>query len=211
MLEQQAEAEDWAALALWDNEAEVLRWQTALLPELRKMLNETGAQVLADFSPELVWDTFDPRVRSWLAEREQMIKAIVGNREAELRTSLADGYEQRENLLQLRRRVEVYGAEAPWKAERIARTEVVGAMGVANYAAGEQAGGSEKVWVATRDIRVRDAHALLDGTRLQAKENFQSEMGGMGPGPHLMDSAADQINCRCTLDWYFAEEAEEEP
>ncbi len=193
-------------LALWNHEDEVLRWQLALTPALQATINETGAKVLADFSPELVWDAFDPRVRSWLQNRQQVIKTIVESREAELRTSLAEGYEQRENLLQLRRRVEEYGAEAPWKAERIARTEVVGGMNIANYAAGEQAGASEKIWVATRDIRVRDAHAALDGTRIPVKELFHSETGGAGLGPHQMDSAADVINCRCTLDFFFAEE-----
>jgi len=54
-----------------------------------------------------------------------------------------------------------------------------------------------KVWDASLDGRTRPAHGALDGTEEDAQGNFRSSLGGYGPGPHLMQNAADDINCRC--------------
>ncbi len=54
-----------------------------------------------------------------------------------------------------------------------------------------------KVWDATLDGRTRDAHGALDGVEEDAEGNFRSSAGGYGPGPHLMNNASDDINCRC--------------
>lgn len=56
-----------------------------------------------------------------------------------------------------------------------------------------------KVWDATLDGRTRDAHGALDGQEEDAKGNFRSSAGGYGPGPGMMNNAADDINERCRI------------
>ena len=55
------------------------------------------------------------------------------------------------------------------------------------------------MWNATRDGRTRNDHGRLDGTFPDENGDFKTPTGGKGPGPGLMQNAADDINCRCRL------------
>lgn len=58
---------------------------------------------------------------------------------------------------------------------------------------------THKVWMATHDSRVREAHADLDGQEQEIDEPFESELGPiMYPGDVDADPA-NTYNCRCTL------------
>ena len=58
---------------------------------------------------------------------------------------------------------------------------------------------THKVWMATHDSRVREAHADLDGQEQEIDEPFESELGDiMYPGDPGADPA-NVYNCRCTL------------
>jgi SPP1 gp7 family putative phage head morphogenesis protein len=57
----------------------------------------------------------------------------------------------------------------------------------------------KKVWDAALDTDTRDAHAELDGTKIDVDENFVSSAGGSGPAPGQLGNAADDINCRCSV------------
>lgn len=52
-------------------------------------------------------------------------------------------------------------------------------------------------WLSSKDERVRSLHEALDGVTIDRGEMFVSPSGAMGPGPGLMGSAEDDINCRC--------------
>ncbi|HZJ98615.1 MAG TPA: phage minor head protein, partial [Tissierellaceae bacterium] len=52
-------------------------------------------------------------------------------------------------------------------------------------------------WISSQDERVRSNHRALDGVIINRGEMFHSPSGAIGPGPGLMGSAADDINCRC--------------
>lgn len=56
-----------------------------------------------------------------------------------------------------------------------------------------------KVWDASLDGSTRPAHQKLDGKKIAVDEDFQSTAGGKGPAPGQMGTAADDINCRCSL------------
>jgi SPP1 gp7 family putative phage head morphogenesis protein len=61
-----------------------------------------------------------------------------------------------------------------------------------------------KFWSAALDTRTRASHGELDGNRADEDGNFHSILGCVGPGPRLLagvESAADNINCRCSLDF----------
>lgn len=56
-----------------------------------------------------------------------------------------------------------------------------------------------KVWMATHDSRVREAHDLLDGQEQDIDDPFESELGPiMYPGDVEADPA-NTYNCRCSL------------
>jgi uncharacterized protein with gpF-like domain len=90
--------------------------------------------------------------------------------------------------------------DARYRAERIARTEVLTASNRASYI-GAQATGLElkKKWIAGADARVRQTHAEANGQIVEMDEAFT--VGGssmMVPGD-AQAPADETINCRCVV------------
>ena len=88
-----------------------------------------------------------------------------------------------------------------WQALRIARTETTFAMNSAKQIAGEVSGlVMEKVWIAAIDDRTRPEHIEANGKAVPLNEPFI--VGGerlMYPGDKSSASAANLVNCRCTV------------
>lgn len=87
------------------------------------------------------------------------------------------------------------------RALRIARTVTGSAASLGQLVAGEMAGATKKVWQDS-GFGVRDAHAERDGEKVGINGRFSTKLGsGVGPrwpgDPQI--SAADRINCRCSL------------
>lgn len=57
-----------------------------------------------------------------------------------------------------------------------------------------------KRWVAIIDDRTRDTHFYLDGTEVPLDAYFYSYSGDKALYPHGFQTAAEQVNCRCTFD-----------
>jgi hypothetical protein len=87
-----------------------------------------------------------------------------------------------------------------FRAARIARTEIVNASNVGSLEGAKSLRmPMEKTWLATRDSRVRDAHGMVDGQTVMLEETFLVDGDNMqGPGDPTA-SAANVINCRCSL------------
>lgn len=85
-------------------------------------------------------------------------------------------------------------------AERIARTELIGAVNASSLAQVQGATTiSFKFWMATADGRTRDSHAEADGQTVPTDAAFEVggarlEYPGDSSGP-----AEEVVNCRCTL------------
>lgn len=90
---------------------------------------------------------------------------------------------------------------------RNARTAYTGAQNAGRMQGMKQAEAKgvrvQKEWSAFMDSRVRDAHAELNGQRVDIDEPFDSMLGPiMCPGDPGADPA-NVYNCRCTLKQYF--------
>lgn len=87
-----------------------------------------------------------------------------------------------------------------FRAARIARTEIVNASNVGSLEGAKSLRiPMEKTWLATRDSRVRDAHAMVDGQTVMLEETFLVDGDNMqGPGDPTA-SAANVVNCRCSI------------
>ncbi len=120
-----------------------------------------------------------------------------------LRPAIAEGVAAGESIRDISKRVEdVYGNMAPFRSERIARTEVITASNLGSRSAALDTGFTDlyHTWLATRDARVRDIHADADGQK-QALDDAYT-VGGeelMFPGDYSRGAGAENtINCRCT-------------
>ena len=96
-----------------------------------------------------------------------------------------------------------------FRAEALARTEAMAALGESRKQALQQAIASgalreqlvSKIWRTARDKQVRDSHAAMDGQVRKLNEKFASPTGAMLDFPG--DPAApvgEVVNCRCTFD-----------
>lgn len=54
-----------------------------------------------------------------------------------------------------------------------------------------------KVWVTSRDERVRSSHAEMDGIMVPYEEDFVMPDGARGFGPGMIGAPQHDINCRC--------------
>ncbi len=104
--------------------------------------------------------------------------------------------------------VSAYKARAlRYRAETISRKETITSLHEAQNQALDQAVASGVLnvdqislkWVSAHDSRVRDAHRALDGKKIKKGGVFQSSLGPIRFPGDPQASAANTINCRCTL------------
>lgn len=104
------------------------------------------------------------------------------------------------SLQQVMDAIESQAMLQPNRAERIARTEIIGTLNEAHLDTYRTSGGaSGKEWLATQDDRTRDEHLAADGQQRDIDEPF--DVGGEAlqfPGDPSGDPG-NIINCRCTL------------
>jgi len=114
---------------------------------------------------------------------------------------------------QIQSMVERYRARAlQYRSEVIARTEAGRAASQARHESllqmTEQTGMDPRrvirVWHSTRDNRVRDWHASMEGQRVGIEEKFIDGNGNHLRFPHDEDAPAETtVNCRCTTTMEF--------
>ena len=87
------------------------------------------------------------------------------------------------------------------KASRIVRTEgkrvqTLGSKQALDHAS-SQGVVMKKKWVSSKDERVRDKHAEMDGQVVEYDDDFVAPDGDRGWGPGLFSEPHNSINCRC--------------
>jgi SPP1 gp7 family putative phage head morphogenesis protein len=143
----------------------------------------------------------NPLVRQALEQRAaERVRLVTDTTRAALREELAAGVAAGEGINLLRKRVEEVFSEAEgYRAERIARTEVVGLSNAANVEAWRQSGVVEgKEWLAVRDGNTRDEHRALDGQVVSGVDGMFSVAGYRASHPGGFGVASMDISCRCT-------------
>jgi SPP1 gp7 family putative phage head morphogenesis protein len=116
-----------------------------------------------------------------------MVRGLVaGERYETIARSLKDVFEGDLNKTITIIRTESHRAHETGKAEAVDRATKQGVKMV-------------KVWISSKDERVRDDHISMDGQTVPVDEDFVAPDGSRGPHPGEMGSAAQDINCRCTV------------
>jgi len=147
----------------------------------------------------------------FLRQRENKLRGLADTSYDDLKASLVQGREAGESVESLRGRVEkVLGqsvvdqdldALVGWRAERVARTETIGANNQGALFGYEMSGAVDgKEWLATQDPpRSREEHDAIDGMVVGLDEAF--DVGGESlefPGDPN-GSPENIINCRCSI------------
>jgi HK97 family phage portal protein len=119
-----------------------------------------------------------------------------------IQEAVVAGYSEAETIAQIKERIDsVYEFANGSRSESIAITETGSAANAGNMQAMEQAGVDKKEWLSSRDDRVRETHADMDGQVVGIKEKFQSPSGAVLLFPGDPSAPADEvIRCRCVAD-----------
>jgi SPP1 gp7 family putative phage head morphogenesis protein len=88
-----------------------------------------------------------------------------------------------------------------YRAERIARTEVVSASNEGSFMGAKSTGlDLDKEWMAYMDEKTRDSHAQLNGQVIPMNDTFITISGEYLELPGDPSASAEEtINCRCTI------------
>lgn len=120
-----------------------------------------------------------------------------------LRPAIAEGIAAGEGIPDISKRIEgVYDYMAPFRSDRISRTEVISASNLGSRSAALDTGLDDlyHTWLSTRDDRTRDIHAGVDGQKQALADTFT--VGGeelLFPGDYSRGASAENlVNCRCT-------------
>lgn len=171
-----------------------------------------GKRVLAGFKTDPIlgaemkapaMDIFTRAVLDWLArDGAKLVTGVSNATKEKIRHELAEGVKRGETMFELSKRLEdLYRTFSAYRAERIARTEVIRASNLGSQTAARQTGLTlEKEWIATFDDRTRSPHRTAHG---QTRDlNVPYDVKGerlMFPGDiSLGASAANTVHCRCT-------------
>ena len=177
-------------------------------PEWEKMLTAICAALIEDFGNEIADDlgaeksmvpseakwTFDPMsaaVRAWIAKHAaENVKHILITNIDDVKRVIIAGVDENLSTAQIGRNLRQYYVDhSPFKAMRTARTETSHAAGFGQREAAKQSGVvKRRQFIPSRDDRVRDEHAAMDGEIADFNEPYSD--GSMFPGEN-------SINCRC--------------
>lgn len=180
----------------------------SLQPEWEKMLTAISAALIEDFGGEIAEDlsgksnpdasefkwTFDPMsaaARAWIIKHgAEDVKSILATNLEDVKRVILAGRDENLSTVQIARNLrKFYTDRSPYKAMRVARTEVSHAAGFGQNEAAKQSGiVKKKQFITSRDDRVRDSHAAMDGETVELNESYSD--GSMYPGEN-------DINCRC--------------
>lgn len=169
---------------------------------------EIRTAVTAAVDPLAIPEPQDLLAEIYLHSRRRFLLDIGDDTWDLVRDQLLQGLQANEGIPAMRDRVRAVSGMSEARAERVARTEVVGATNAGAY---EQmiATGFEmtKTWLATNDERTRPSHADADGQTVGLKEKF--EVGGvLMDRPHDPAAPLDEIiQCRCTLTFEMPDDA----
>jgi len=173
---------------------------TALVEDFgNEIAEDLGGEPKSAKPTELKWvfDPFKPSARRWIGNHTAMsIKTILDTNKADVKAIVMRGFDENQTTSQIAKQIrQFYTDQSPYKAMRVARTEVGAAAGFGQREAALQSGVVKTHrFLSSRDDRVRDSHIALDGEEKPIDEPYSN--GQMFPGDPSVDPS-DFVNCRC--------------
>jgi len=165
-----------------------------------KTFTAVDLTIIEDFGSHFkAFDVFSAAVRAWIAKHAaENVKSILDTQKAEMAKLIQAGIDQEFSNAQIAKSIRsFYSDRASFMAQRVARTETTQASSYGQRVAAKQDGRKRKGWLSSRDPRVRDSHAALDGEVVGIDDTFSN--GCTEPG--LCSDAAEAIQCRCVLQY----------
>ncbi len=206
-LEKESDLDKLEAAAAREIQKLSTKWEESLASLLMAVVEDFGEDTAGNLGAEpksaepseVKWrfDPFSAASRAWISQHgAESVKTILATNLADVRAVILRGKEEDLAVTEIGRNIgQFYADRSAFKSMRIARTEVGAAAGFGQREAAKQSGVVQaKTWLSSRDSRVRDSHAALDGEERGLNERYSN--GLMFPGDPSGDPASS-INCRC--------------
>jgi HK97 family phage portal protein len=186
-------------------------WKKQMVPAAVTIVHDTGTRTMHDitaqahsFSPQeamkdeqgfLMSDEIMNYLNDWFDIRARQYNQTTLDTVAGI---ITQGKKDNLDNKEIANLIDDSGALQDYRAVNISRTETVGLQNYAVVESAKQSGQvSSKVWVSSRDVRVRDTHITADGQTTSLEGTFT--VGGehlLHPGDPSA-SAKEIVNCRC--------------
>jgi len=201
---------DEAWRAILDEVAEAEALGDAVAPYLRQALQQAFAAAMAELGLDI--GAGDDVIRNAEATlKADLITRVSGTTKEVVSEIVRAGLATGATIQDMQESIASSRGFAQSRALTISRTEATRAVSrgaVDSYRrAVEDIPELQMQWLSARDDSVRPAHAALDGDVSEVDGTFVDEHGHRAAYPGGFGVAADDINCRCTVIPYFAEEA----
>jgi uncharacterized protein with gpF-like domain len=185
-----------------ENEAQIAAAYRTTFPVIDRTFRAGGLGGLRKARVGLDFDMRSPAAERFLRERGQRFAQQVAETTwRELKRKLTREMERGTSIENLIDIVETVPAFNPARAEMIARTEVLGAYNGGLEEGFRQSGNVvSKVWLSALDDRTRETHLAMHDQTVPVGEDFESPDGGTTKAPGQFGIAAEDINCRCSME-----------
>ncbi len=184
---------DWAK-----EDKEFAKKAKPVILEVVKESGEYGMNLVGVFG----FDTSDEKAAEWIDKKAmKFAKDVNKTTKTKLKKELADGLLEGEGIGQLAKRVNsVMKGRISSSAQTIARTEVLSASNAGTIFGYEQTDlVAKKEWLSTRDGKTREDHYHANGQTRLLKNKFNVGGEALAYPGDPNGSAAQIINCRCTV------------
>ena len=166
------------------------------------MLTALSSALIEDFGKDTAGDlggtkadwTFDPAsiaIRKWIQEESTKdIVSILATNLDDVKSVILAGIDDNQSAPQIAKNLRrFYSDRSPFKAMRVARTEVTKASAFGSQEAAKQSGiVKKKMWLSSRDDRVRPEHEDMDGESVGLNAAFSNGL-----------EYPSEPMCRCVL------------
>lgn len=188
------------------------KMEQAVRTSAREALRHFGQGEIDGAGLDISFDMGSPEVVDFIENRaaQHIRGSVTPTTRRAIREALREGIDAGESIRDLAKRVrDVFTDATARRSVVIARTETIRASNFGRVAGMQQAGFSQKEWLATGGTgsgdesepvgpNVRDTHAALNGQRVGLAQAFTS-INGTANYPGGFGVAAEDINCRCTV------------
>jgi len=145
---------------------------------------------------DIEWNMHNPRALAWLERKTMKIKLVNVETKERIRQILTEGFQEGLGAPEIADNIkEDFKKFASYRAERIARTEIVGASNYGGHDVLEEANIEKHAWMTAQDGDVRDSHLTCEAEGWIPLHDIFSN-GLRYPGDE-MGAASEVINCRC--------------
>lgn len=188
-----AKTQDWVDVALGDGED--------YAEATKSVYFSFGMQAAEDFQAQ--WgmaNKLDPKVfKAWIDKRQVLTsKYLDETTGSDVRGLLSKLSAEGQGVPDMVAAVQGYFDNIAYRAERVARTEVIGTNNYATLEEYKENGGEAKEWLATQDNVTRDPHLEADGQQVPIDETFTVDGEQLEYPGDTAGSPGNVINCRCT-------------